>query len=256
MPDFGLVTEDDLGSTAPTIAPLYGGLPWQMPGTRVVKMAYEVELDVVRSVLPVTLSRPTTPFATLVVYDVSEGPFGPFRMAAQCIACRYRTYGRVYVLQAVIDNPIALAGFREVWSYPAKPGVVEIEGGPDEHNVRGRVLSAAGAEIASWELGPIEGADAERVTFDTELTVRIESRFSPGPASPPVLVQINRAYALRDPRRGPISVRFSTPDPAYPWGILRSTNTIVGIDTTADLEWAPTAHVLPYEYHSRVAGTV
>src|SRR5581483_453715 len=99
MPDYGLVAAEELGPTTPQLAPLYPALPWAMPGARIVKLAYEVGTDFVRHTLP--------------VYDVPESPFGPYRMAAQTLACRYRNFARVYVLQAVVDNPVALAALRE-----------------------------------------------------------------------------------------------------------------------------------------------
>src|SRR5581483_10381666 len=75
---------------------------------------------------PAGLARSTPPYGTLIVYDVPQSPFGPYRLAAQTLACRYRNFARVYVLQAVVDNPVALAALREVWSYPAAPGTVEL----------------------------------------------------------------------------------------------------------------------------------
>ena len=109
MPDYGLVAAEELGPTTPQLAPLYPALPWAMPGVRIIKLAYEVGTDFIRHTLPAGLARSTPPYGTLLVYDVPESPFGPYRMAAQTLACRYRNFARVYVLQAVVDNPVALA---------------------------------------------------------------------------------------------------------------------------------------------------
>src|SRR5262245_36052024 len=96
MPDFGWLTQEAIGATVPTLAPLYEGLPWVLEGARVIKISFETGLDFVRSVLPVTLSRPTTAFGQLVIYDIPASPVGPFRVAAQTVGCRYLTYGRSY----------------------------------------------------------------------------------------------------------------------------------------------------------------
>src|SRR5688500_12306886 len=244
MPDYGLVSAEDLGATTPQLAPLYPPLPWEMTGARIIKLAYEVGLDFVRNTLPAGLARPVPPYGTLLIYDVPESPFGPYRMAAQTLACRYRNFARVYVLQAVVDNPVALAALREVWSYPAAPGTVEVIDGDGE--VKGVVASPDGAPLARFTMTGIQGAEAERLVIDGELTARVPPRFSTAEAEPVRLIQVNRAFALRDPTRAKFSVEFSSAGERYPWGAVPVTNLIIAVDTCADIEYAPTEHVLDY----------
>ena len=244
MPDYGLVAAEELGPTTPQLAPLYPALPWSMPGARIVKLAYEVGTDFIRHTLPAGLARSTPPYGTLLVYDVPESPFGPYRMAAQTLACRYRNFARTYVLQAVVDNPVALAALREVWSYPAAPGTVELSDGDGE--VSGVVAAPGGGRLATFTLTGIQGAEAERVVIDGELTARVPPRFSTGEEEPVRLVQVNRAFALREPTRARFSVEFASAGDRYPWGAVPVTNLIIAIDTRADLEYAPTDHVLDY----------
>ena len=244
MPDYGLVTADELGPTTPQLAPLYPALPWAMPGARIIKLAFEVGTGFVRRTLPAGLARSTPPYGTLIVYDVPDSPFGPYRMAAQTLACRYRNFARVYVLQAVVDNPVALAALREVWSYPAAPGTIEIA--DRAGSVSGVVAAPDGGELASFSLTGAEGAEAERVVIDGELTARVPPRFSTGDDEPVRLVQVNRAFALQDPTRAGFSVRFSSAGERYPWGAVPVTHRIIAVDTKADLEYAPTEHVLDY----------
>jgi hypothetical protein len=244
MPDYGLVAAEELGPTTPQLAPLYPALPWEMPGARIIKLAYEVGTDFVRHTLPAGLARSTPPYGTLIVYDVPESPFGPFRMAAQTLACRYRNFARVYVLQAVVDNPVALAALREVWSYPAAPGTVEVTDGDGE--VSGLVAAPGGAPLARFRLTRIEGAEADRLVIDGELTARVPPRFATGEPEPVRLIQVNRAFAPRDPTRAKFSVEFSSAGDRYPWGAVPVTNRIIAVDTRADLEYAPTEHVLDY----------
>ncbi|HET9771277.1 MAG TPA: acetoacetate decarboxylase family protein [Acidimicrobiia bacterium] len=244
MPDYGLVAAEELGPTTPQLAPLYPAMPWVMPGARIVKLAYEVGTDFIRHTLPAGLARSTPPYGTLVVYDVPESPFGPYRMAAQTLACRYRNFARVYVLQAVVDNPVALAALREVWSYPAAPGTVELTDADGE--VSGLVAAPDGVPLARFTLTGIEGAEAERLVIDGELTARVPPRFSTRDEEPVRLVQVNRAFALRDPTRAKFSVEFTSAGDRYPWGAVPVTNLIIAVDTQADLEYAPTEHVLDY----------
>ena len=244
MPDYGLVAAEELGPTTPQLAPLYPAMPWTMPGARIVKLAYEVGTDFIRHTLPAGLARSTPPYGTLVIYDVPESPFGPYRMAAQTLACRYRNFARVYVLQAVVDNPVALAALREVWSYPAAPGTVELTDADGE--VSGLVASPDGAPLARFTLTDLQGAEAERVVIDGELTARVPPRFSTGEAEPVRLIQVNRAFALRDPSRAKFSVEFTSAGERYPWGAVAVTNVIIAVDTRADLEYAPTEHILDY----------
>ncbi|HEY4410893.1 MAG TPA: acetoacetate decarboxylase family protein [Acidimicrobiia bacterium] len=244
MPDYGLVAAEELGPTTPQLAPLYPALPWSMPGARILKLAYEVGTDFVRHTLPAGLARSTPPYGTLVVYDVPESPFGPYRMAAQTLACRYRNFARVYVLQAVVDNPVALAALREVWSYPAAPGTIELTDTDGE--VRGLVAAPDGGALARFTLTDGEGAEAERVVVDGELTARVPPRFSTAADEPVRLIQVNRAFALRDPTRAKFSIEFTSAGDRYPWGAVPVTHLIIAVDTRADLEYAPTDHVLDY----------
>lgn len=244
MPDYGLVTAEELGPTTPQLAPLYPALPWVLPEARIIKLAFEVGTEFMRRTLPAGLARSTPPYGTLIVYDVPESPFGPYRMAAQTLACRYRNFARVYVLQAVVDNPVALAALREVWSYPAAPGTVELVDG--DAGVSGAVAAPDGGELAAFTLTGAEGAEAERVVIDGELTARVPPRFSTAEGEPVRLVQVNRAFALRDPTRAGFSVRFSSAGERYAWGAVRVTNVIIAVDTKADIEYAPTDHVLDY----------
>ena len=244
MPDYGLVAAEELGPTTPQLAPLYPALPWPMPGARIIKLAYEVGTDFLRRTLPAGLARSVPPYGTLLIYDVPESPFGPYRMAAQTLACRYRNFARVYVLQAVVDNPVALAAFREVWSYPAAPGTVGLTDGDGE--VACVVAAPDGAALAAFTLTAIQGAEAERLVIDGELTARVPPRFSTADDEPVRLVQVNRAFALRDPARARFSVKFTSAGERYPWGAVPVTNLIIAVDTKADLEYAPTEHVLDY----------
>ena len=109
MPDYGTLRQDDLAPTGPQLAPLYPQLPWTLPDAHLLKCTFDTDADFVRRMLPDPLTRPISPFGAFVVQDVADSPLGPFRIAAQLLGCRYLTYARAYVLQAVIDGPVALA---------------------------------------------------------------------------------------------------------------------------------------------------
>ena len=103
-----------------------------------------------------------------------------------------------------------------------------------------------GGALARFTLTDFEGAEAERVVIDGELTARVPPRFSTGADEPVRLIQVNRAFALRDPSRARFSLDFTSAGDRYPWGAVPVTNLIIGVDTRADLEYAPTDHVLDY----------
>jgi hypothetical protein len=139
---------------------------------------------------------------------------------------------------------VALAALREVWSYPAAPGTIELT--EAEGEISCVVAAPDGGPLATFTLTGIQGAEAERLVIDGELTARVPARFSTADAEPVRLVQVNRAFALRDPTRAKFSLAFTSAGDRYPWGAVPVTNLIIAIDTKADLEYAPTEHVLDY----------
>lgn len=244
MPDHGTQRLEDLGPTGPHLAPLYPELPWALQDVRLLKCTFDIDADVVRRLLPEPLTRPVSPFGVFFVQDVADSPLGPFRLAAQFIGCRYLTYVRAYVLQAVIDGPTALAAFREVWSYPAKPGSVTLEDTGSQ--LKCTVDTLAGDRLATCTLLDPQPANTAKVLLEAELTVRVPARFRVDDPVEATLVQINRTGTLRDARRGPFTVEFSTPNDAYPWAELPSANHIIGVSLCGDLQLAPTQYELPY----------
>ena len=103
-----------------------------------------------------------------------------------------------------------------------------------------------GSPLARFTLTGIQGAEAERLVIDGELTARVPPRFSTAEAEPVRLIQVNRAFALRDPTRAKFSIEFTSAGERYPWGAVPVTNLIIAVDTEADIEYAPTEHVLDY----------
>lgn len=254
MPDYGTLRQADLASTGPQLAPLYPPLPWALPDVHLLKCTFDTDAPFVRRMLPDPLTRPVSPFGAFMVQDVAESPLGPFRIAAQLLGCRYLTYARAYVLQAVIDGPVALAALREVWSYPAKPGSVVLETAGSQ--VHCTVATPDGQQLATCTLPNLQPADTSKVLLEPELTVHVPARFrlDEEPAEP-TLIQINRAGALRDARRGPFTLEFFSPNAAYPWAELPNCSPIVGIDLHANLELAPTQYELAYcSDHLTLAG--
>lgn len=254
MPEYGTLRQGDLGPTGPQLAPLYPALPWALPDAHLLKCSFDTDADFVRRVLPDPLTRPVSPFGAFIVQDVAESPLGRYRLAAQVLGCRYLTYARVYVLQAVIDGPVALAAFREVWSYPAKPGVVTIE--ETDTQLQCTVDTLDGDRLATCTLLGREPADTSKVLLEPELTVRVPPRFrSDEDPAEVTLVQLNRTGELRDARRGPFTLKFSTPNQAYPWAQLPDCGHIIGVDLYANLELAPTQYELAYRSdHFTLAG--
>ena len=50
----------------------------------------------------------------------------------------------------------------------------------------------------------------------------------------------------RDPTRARFVLKFSSAPGPYAWGEMAVTHPIIGVDTRADFEYAPTEHILDY----------
>ena len=213
MPDYGLVAAEELGPTTPQLAPLYPALPWEMPGARIIKLAFEVREQ-----------------GRVVVADQVGAPH-----RADALGGRQLPF---VPLDPRVGQQVLVAILLE-------HGVVDVLTDSDGQ-VSGVVAAPDGAPLATFSLMDIQGAEAERVVIDGELTARVPPRFSTADEEPVRLVQVNRAFALRDPTRAGFTVTFTSAGDRYPWGAVPVTNLIIAVDTRADLEYAPTEHVLDY----------
>ena len=244
MPDYGRLTEERLPATAPAIAPLYPPGPWPLPGARVLKVLYETDAEPVLTWLPPKLSRSSPPYAVLTVAHYPESPVGPFSLATQAIGCRAAFFIRAFTLQAVTDNPAAMAALRELWGYPCKLGAIDLV--TDGGNASAAV-SYGGDTVAEVTLSggaPIEGSS---VRFDPVLNLRLAPSLEEGRRHDIVqMVQIDPDLEGRDAHRGQGAVRFPSTSEAAPWHLLPIRYIISTVSCTVDTELPLARFVMPY----------
>jgi acetoacetate decarboxylase len=244
MPDYGRLTEERLPATSPAIAPLYPPAPWPLPGATVLKVLYETDAEPVLTWLPPKLSRSSPPYAVLTVAHFPESPAGPFSLATQAIGCRAAFFIRAFTLQAVTDNPAAMAALREIWGYPCKLGVIDLTSTSETASATIRVGPDSVAEVSLSDGAPVEGPS---VRFDPVLNLRLAPSLEEGRRHDIVqMVQIDPDSEGRDAIRGRGEVRFPSTSEVAPWHLLPSRNVISTVSCKVDTELPLARFVMPY----------
>jgi len=244
MPDYGRLTEERLPATSPSIAPLYPPAPWPLPGATVLKLLYETDAEPVLTWLPLKLSRSSPPYAVLTVAHYPQSPVGPFSLATQAIGCRAAFFIRAFTLQAVTDNPAALAALRELWGYPCKLGAIAIATGGDSASASIRVGTDTVAEVTLSGGTPIEGSS---IRFDPVLNLRLAPSLDDGRRHDIVqMVQIDPDCEGRDAIRGQGGISFPSTSGPAPWHLLPARHIISSVFCTVDTELPLARFVMPY----------
>jgi hypothetical protein len=240
MPEFGRLSRDRVPYTTPFVAPLYPPPPWLLPDAHILQTLFEIDKDVALDWLPPGLSKPVPPYAQILIARYPESPLGPFALASQLIVCRSQTRARGYALQCVVDGPPAvLAGLREVWGFPARPGRVRLD--VSDTRIAGIVQDGADRTIAEVVVTDLHPADPEHIHYDPILAPRL---------APPVqenqhpalleLTQVDPDYTIKNCRLGAGTVRFPEASEGYPWSMLHPRNMIATTFTVSDTSfpWA------------------
>jgi acetoacetate decarboxylase len=244
MPDYGRLTEERLPAASPAIAPLYPPAPWKLPGATVLKVLYETDAEPVLAWLPPKLSRSSPPYAIITVARYPESPIGAFSLATQGIGCRAAFFIRAFTLQAVTDNPAALAALRELWGYPCKLGAMDLTAGDGSASASVRVDGETIAGVALTGGIPIDGAS---VRFDPVLNLRLAPSLEDGRRHDIVqMVQIDPDLEGRDAVRGKGDVTFPATSDAAPWHLIPCRHVISTVCCTVDTELPLARFVMPY----------
>jgi acetoacetate decarboxylase len=244
MPDQGRLTEERLPHAAPAIAPLYPKPPWPLPGARVLKLLYETDTDPVLAWLPPKLMRSSPPYAVLTVAHYRDTPIGPFSLAAQHVGCRAGFFIRAFSVQAITDNPSALAALREVWGYPCKLGEVDLDVEANRANAVVRFDGTTVAEASVSDAVPIDGGS---VRLDPVLNVRTAPSLEDGKQHDLLqLVQIDPECEVRDAVRGHGTLRFPSESQEAPWHLLPFRNMVAAVSCVVDTELPLARFVMPY----------
>jgi acetoacetate decarboxylase len=244
MPDQGRLTQERLPAVAPAIAPLYPKPPWPLPGARLLKILYETDKEPVLQWLPPKFTRSSPAYAVLTVMQFPDTPVGPFSLAVQHIGCRAGFFIRALTVQAITDNPVAMAALREVWGYPCKLGEVSLEGSGGEAKAAVRFEGELIVEASVAGGAPIDGGS---VRIDPELNIRTAPSLEAGKQHDLVqILQIDPEVEVKEAIRGSGSLQFPSENEAAPWHLLPMRNIVAAVSCTVDTELPLARFVMPY----------
>jgi len=243
MPDAGQLTEDLVAHTAPTVTPLYPAPPWTLPNARILKVMYETDKEPVLTWLPPKLTRSSPPYAIVEAAHFPESPVGPFTLATQSIGCRASFFMRAFAVQAVVDNPLAMAALREVWGFPCRPGEVALE--EPRSGVRASVRNG-NQTLCEAGLTGIEVIETDTARFDPTLTLRLAPSVQENVRHDLIqIMQLDPEQTIKEAQRGHGYVNFGD-STDNDWALLPNRNIISTIWCTVDTELPLARFVLPY----------
>lgn len=213
MPDRGLLDPNDI-----TAVMLRGKhpAPWDLAQATICQVTFEVAQDAALAVLPGDVTRPVPCYARLFLLDATDGPAGPFRMAALLAGGRFRMLPRNILARAVIDGPVeAVAG---AFGAPFVPGAVSLT--RDASRVTATV-SEGGTTVAEVVLPELRAVDPSMLRWDAWL----------GFAGPGDNIDLIEYGPKPQPRNAFLSKRASvampgTLAPDSLWRAFRNLNTI------------------------------
>ena len=244
MPDYGRLSKDSLPHTTPIVSPLYPPPPWPLPGARILKLVFETEKETVLNWLPPTLSRSSPAYGVITVVHCPESPVGPFSLATQYLGCRARLFIRAFALQAIVDNPRALAALREVWGLPCQLGRVRLTVG--SRGVSARIGQGA-TLLAELSLRRLEAIDPGLIRFDPVLSVRMVPSVRDGQGHALLeTLQIDPDYEIKEAFRGRGSLRYPAASEGAPWHLFPPLNIVATTYCVADTELPLARFVTPY----------
>lgn len=244
MPDYGRLTEEQLPHSLPAIAPLYPPPPWPLPGAEILKVAFETDKEAALRWLPPRLTRATPPYALITVARYRNSPVGPFALACQYIGCRAAMFIRAFTLQAVADSSEAVAGLRELWGYPCKPGEVSLD--RHEGSIEASV-SRMGRIFVRIQVSNVEPIEPSSVRLDPVLNVRVIPSLEEGKRHDAVRVaQIDPDYEITECARGRAEITYPDSSEEHPWSALPVLNVISATYCVANTEMPLARFVMPY----------
>jgi acetoacetate decarboxylase len=244
MPDQGRLTQERLPAVAPAIAPLYPRPPWPLPGARMLKLLYETDKEPVLTWLPPKFARSSPPYAVVTVTHFPDTPIGPFSLAAQHIGCRAGFFIRALTVQAITDNPVAMAALREVWGYPCKLGEITLDARDSETRA---TIRCAEQSIVEASLAGGVPIDSGAVRLDPELNIRTAPSLEAGKQHDLLQVlQIDPESEVKEAVRGEGTLTFPSQSETAPWHLLPVRNIVTAVYCTLDTELPLARFVMPY----------
>lgn len=233
MPLFGTLDLASALASAPTVDSL-NPATWQLPGSQILQVSYEVREDPALAVTPPALHPSIPPYATFSVLRCAETPVGPFHLAMVRLIVRAGIRPRGLLMAAFTDSEEAAEALSHGWGY--KISTAEVTYHRRHNRIRGTVSvdGRVALDVSLEDPEPIAGADLE--LFDNLHLTNVAGQ-------DPVIVQVDPTYVYRSADRG--AAELTTFDPAA-LGItgIEPVYRLIAVACEADIELAAPRFVM------------
>lgn len=115
----GTASVDNLAADAPEMA-AFGTESVRLGSVTSLSLVAELRRQAREDVLPPGLHPIVPPAMSLLAWDVSESPWGPFSAAFVRVVCRSGARARTFCVGAAASTPEAVAGLRSQFGFPAQ----------------------------------------------------------------------------------------------------------------------------------------
>jgi acetoacetate decarboxylase len=123
----GRLTKQRAGFSMPADAPLFCKPPIYYKNVEAISFSYETDEEAVLDILPAGLELPSPAMATTIFLRYPFSTLGPYEEAILGIGCTWRGEPRFYIAHIVVNSDIPMAAGREVWGYPKKFAVIDLQ---------------------------------------------------------------------------------------------------------------------------------
>lgn len=157
MPDRGLLER----TSFPVASRFTGGEPWRLRGARWAQITFEVARSASLESMPDEVSRPVPCYGRLFVLAATEGPAGPFSLAALTIGGRHQMMPRNVLVEGVVEGD--LGAFEAAYGGGFRSGKVTVE------RINGTVTARVGSEegpLAELHLPALRALDSNMLRWD------------------------------------------------------------------------------------------
>ena len=127
----GTASVDELAAGAPEIT-AFGTESVRLGGVTGLSLVAELRRPAREAVLPPGLHPIVPPAMSLLAWDVTESPWGPFAAAFVRIVCRSGARARTFCAGAAVSTEAATAGLRSELGFPAQHAQVTLRRHYDE----------------------------------------------------------------------------------------------------------------------------
>lgn len=163
----GTASVDELAHGAAQIA-AFGSEPIQLGGVTGVSLVAELRRPAREEVLPPALHPIVPPAMSLLAWDVSESPWGPFCAAFVRVVCRSGARARTYCVGAAASTTAATDGLRGELGFPAQHADVTLRRHYDEVDVKVTALDGSNGSdpmlaVSALDPDPLGLSDVQHV---------------------------------------------------------------------------------------------